>query len=166
MSDNDTAMAVSAAPATGGRASGSRPAGGGGGGGGSGGGGYGGGGGGGGGGYGGGGGGGYGGGGGGGYGGGGGGGYGGGGGGGNGAGEDERRGTRGGFGRKKVCRFCTEKSKPDYKDQAALKYFVTERGKIIPRRISGNCAKHQRQVATAIKRARGLALIPYNALVG
>jgi small subunit ribosomal protein S18 len=104
------------------------------------------------------------------YGGGGGGGYGGGGGGfgggGNGAGDDERRGTRGGFGRKKVCRFCTEKSKPDYKDQAALKYFVTERGKIIPRRISGNCAKHQRQVATAIKRARGLALIPYNALVG
>jgi small subunit ribosomal protein S18 len=163
MSDNDTAMAVSAAPAAGGRASGGRPAGGGGGGGG---GGYGGGsGGGGGGGYGGGGGGGYGGGGGGGggYGGGGGGGYGGG---GNGAGEDERRGTRGGFGRKKVCRFCTEKSKPDYKDQAALKYFVTERGKIIPRRISGNCAKHQRQVATAIKRARGLALIPYNALVG
>ena len=70
------------------------------------------------------------------------------------------------FRRKKVCRFCTEKSKPDYKDQAALKYFVTERGKIIPRRISGNCAKHQRQVATAIKRARGIALIPYNALVG
>ena len=87
-------------------------------------------------------------------------------GGGNGAGEDERRSPRGGFGRKKVCRFCAEKSKPDYKDQAALKYFVTERGKIIPRRISGNCAKHQRQVATAIKRARGLALIPYNALVG
>jgi len=86
--------------------------------------------------------------------------------GGNGAGEEERRGPRGGFGRKKVCRFCAEKSKPDYKDQATLKYFVTERGKIIPRRISGNCAKHQRQVATAIKRARGLALIPYNALVG
>ena len=170
MKDNPTAQAVSAAPAPGGRVSSGRPGGGGGGGGGSGGGGgYGGGGGGyggggGGGGSGGGGGGGYGGGGGGGgYGGGGGGGFGGG---GNGAGDDERRGTRGGFGRKKVCRFCTEKSKPDYKDQAALKYFVTERGKIIPRRISGNCAKHQRQVATAIKRARGLALIPYNALVG
>lgn len=169
MNGTDKAVAVSAAPAPSGRTSGGgRPAGGGGGGGGGyggGGGGYGGGGGGyggGGGGYGGGGGGGYGGGGGGGYGGGGGGGFGG----GNGAGEDERRGTRGGFGRKKVCRFCTEKSKPDYKDQAALKYFVTERGKIIPRRISGNCAKHQRQVATAIKRARGLALIPYNALVG
>ena len=172
MNETDTARAVSASPAPGGRPSSGRPGGGGGGTGG-GGGGYGGGGGGGGGGYGGGGGGGYGGGGGGGggYGGGGGGGYGGGGGGGfggggNGAGDDERRGTRGGFGRKKVCRFCTEKSKPDYKDQAALKYFVTERGKIIPRRISGNCAKHQRGVATDIKRARGLALIPYNALVG
>ena len=72
-----------------------------------------------------------------------------------------------GFGRKKVCRFCAEKNaKVDFKDQATLKYFVTERGKIIPRRISGNCAKHQREVAVAIKRARGLALIPYNALVG
>ena len=47
-----------------------------------------------------------------------------------------------------------------------LKYFVTERGKIIPRRISGNCAKHQREVAVAIKRARGIALLPYNAVVG
>jgi small subunit ribosomal protein S18 len=82
-------------------------------------------------------------------------------------GDEEKRGGRGGFGRKKVCRFCAEKgSHPDFKDQAMLKYFVTERGKIIPRRISGNCAKHQRQVAVAIKRARGLALIPYNALVG
>ncbi len=84
-----------------------------------------------------------------------------------GGGDDDKRGGRGGFGRKKVCRFCAEKgSHPDFKDQAMLKYFVTERGKIIPRRISGNCAKHQRQVAVAIKRARGLALIPYNALVG
>jgi len=81
-------------------------------------------------------------------------------------GDEEKRGGRGGFGRKKVCRFCAEKSHPDFKDQATLKYFVTERGKIIPRRISGCCAKHQRQVAVAIKRARGLALIPYNALVG
>ena len=88
-------------------------------------------------------------------------------GGGGGGGDEEKRGGRGGFGRKKVCRFCAEKgSHPDFKDQAMLKYFVTERGKIIPRRISGNCAKHQRQVAVAIKRARGLALIPYNALVG
>lgn len=82
-------------------------------------------------------------------------------------GDDEKRGGGRGFGRKKVCRFCAEKnSKVDFKDQATLKYFVTERGKIIPRRISGNCAKHQREVAVAIKRARGLALLPYNALVG
>src|SRR5215475_9871841 len=84
--------------------------------------------------------------------------------------DDEKRGGRGGaggFGRKKVCRFCAERAlKVDFKDQTTLKYFVTERGKIIPRRISGNCAKHQRQIAVAIKRARGLAMIPYNALVG
>ncbi|QRO00770.1 30S ribosomal protein S18 [Archangium violaceum] len=81
-------------------------------------------------------------------------------------GDDEKRGGRG-FGRKKVCRFCAEKNaKVDFKDQSTLKYFVTERGKIIPRRISGNCAKHQREIATAIKRARGLAMLPYNAMVG
>src|SRR6516162_848168 len=80
--------------------------------------------------------------------------------------DEEKRGGRS-FGRKKICRFCAEKNaKVDFKDQATLKYFVTERGKIIPRRISGNCARHQRQVAVAIKRARGLALIPYNALLG
>jgi small subunit ribosomal protein S18 len=50
--------------------------------------------------------------------------------------------------------------------RATLKYFVTERGKIIPRRISGNCARHQRQVAVAIKRARGVALIPYVVISG
>jgi small subunit ribosomal protein S18 len=83
-------------------------------------------------------------------------------------GDDDKRSARSGsFGRKKVCRFCAEKGiKVDFKDQATLKYFVTERGKIIPRRISGNCAKHQRQIAVAIKRARGLALIPYASLVG
>jgi small subunit ribosomal protein S18 len=82
-------------------------------------------------------------------------------------GDDEKRGGGRGFGRKKVCRFCAEKNaKVDFKDQATLKYFVTERGKIIPRRISGNCAKHQREIATAIKRARGLAMLPYNAMVG
>ena len=82
-------------------------------------------------------------------------------------GDEEKRGGGRGFGRKKVCRFCAEKNaKVDFKDQATLKYFVTERGKIIPRRISGNCAKHQREVAVAIKRARGLALLPYNAMVG
>ncbi|HXN40845.1 MAG TPA: 30S ribosomal protein S18, partial [Myxococcaceae bacterium] len=84
---------------------------------------------------------------------------------GNGMDEDKRGGR--GFGRKRVCRFCAEKnSKVDFKDQATLKYFVTERGKIIPRRISGNCAKHQRQMATAIKRARSLALIPYTVIAG
>ena len=82
-------------------------------------------------------------------------------------GDDEKRGGGRGFGRKKVCRFCAEKNaQVDFKDQATLKYFVTERGKIIPRRISGNCAKHQREVAVAIKRARGLAMLPYNAMVG
>jgi small subunit ribosomal protein S18 len=115
----------------------------------------------------------YGGGGGGGYGGGGGGGYGGGGGGGFGRGGDRDRGDRDdrggdegggrrGFGRRKVCRFCADKAlKVDYKDQGQMKYFLTERGKIIPRRISGNCAKHQREVATAIKRGRMLAILPY-----
>jgi small subunit ribosomal protein S18 len=75
-------------------------------------------------------------------------------------GEDGGRGR--GFGRRKVCRFCAEKAvQVDYKDQGQLKYFLTDRGKIIPRRISGNCAKHQRDVATGIKRARVLALLPY-----
>jgi small subunit ribosomal protein S18 len=80
-------------------------------------------------------------------------------------GRDEGgRGGRG-FGRRKVCRFCAEKAlKVDFKDANTLKYYVTERGKIIPRRISGNCAKHQRQVAVAIKRARMVALLPYTVL--
>ncbi|GAO04275.1 30S ribosomal protein S18 [Anaeromyxobacter sp. PSR-1] len=76
-------------------------------------------------------------------------------------GGDEGGGRRG-FGRRKVCRFCADKTlKVDYKDQGQMKYFLTERGKIIPRRISGNCAKHQREVATAIKRGRMLAILPY-----
>ena len=74
----------------------------------------------------------------------------------------EEMGGRRGFGRRRVCRFCADKTlKVDYKDQGQLKYFLTERGKIIPRRISGNCALHQREVATAIKRARMLAILPY-----
>src|SRR5512139_3113894 len=78
-----------------------------------------------------------------------------------GGGGDEGGGRRG-FGRRRVCRFCADKNlKVDYKDQGNLKYFLTERGKIIPRRISGNCAKHQREVATAIKRARMLSILPY-----
>jgi small subunit ribosomal protein S18 len=67
-----------------------------------------------------------------------------------------------GFGRRRYCRFCADKEmKVDYKDPSTLKYFITERGKIIPRRISGNCAKHQRQLTRALKRARILALIPF-----
>jgi len=79
---------------------------------------------------------------------------------------DEKRGGRG-FSRRRVCRFCADKNaKVDFKDQSTLKYFVTERGKIIPRRISGNCSKHQRAVAKSVKMSRGLALIPYIVLAG
>ena len=64
--------------------------------------------------------------------------------------------------RRKVCRFCVDsKLAIDYKDPNILRQFVTERGKIIPRRISGNCARHQRRVTRAIKQARLLALMPY-----
>lgn len=66
------------------------------------------------------------------------------------------------FHRRKVCRFCADTSIViDYKEPKTLKYFTTERGKIIPRRISGTCAKHQRQLTHAIKRARTIALMPY-----
>ncbi|HKM17862.1 MAG: 30S ribosomal protein S18 [Firmicutes bacterium] len=65
-------------------------------------------------------------------------------------------------GRKKVCAFCVDKiAQVDYKDVGRLRRYVTERGKIIPRRISGNCAIHQRQLTSAIKRARQMALMPY-----
>ncbi|MDR0540222.1 MAG: 30S ribosomal protein S18 [Spirochaetaceae bacterium] len=63
--------------------------------------------------------------------------------------------------KKKVCRFCNQKLKIDYKDPDTLRRFITERGKILPRRITGTCAKHQRVLAEAIKRARILALLPY-----
>ncbi len=64
--------------------------------------------------------------------------------------------------RKKVCSFCADKAeKINYKETAKLKKFISERGKILPRRISGNCAKHQRQLTIAIKRARYIALLPY-----
>ncbi len=64
--------------------------------------------------------------------------------------------------RRKVCRFCADKKTIiDYKDPKLLKYFITERGKIVPRRISGNCARHQREIAAAIKRARHIALLPF-----
>jgi len=64
--------------------------------------------------------------------------------------------------RRKVCKFCANSElEIDYKDGKSLKYFITERGKIIPRRITGTCAKHQRVLAKAIKRARTIALLPY-----
>ena len=64
--------------------------------------------------------------------------------------------------RKKVCAFCSDKSEfIDYKDINKLRKYVTERGKILPRRISGTCAKHQRELTSSIKRARNIALLPY-----
>lgn len=65
--------------------------------------------------------------------------------------------------RKKVCVFCADKTNAgiDYKDVNKLKRYVSERGKILPRRITGNCAKHQRALTVAIKRARHVALMPY-----
>jgi small subunit ribosomal protein S18 len=70
------------------------------------------------------------------------------------------------FQRRKVCKFCADKEVViDYKDVKLLRNFVTERGKIIPKRIYGTCARHQRQVTEAIKRARHLALLPYSGTV-
>ena len=81
-------------------------------------------------------------------------------------GEKRERGGRGGgkrgFSRKKVCRFCADKGlRIDYKDPYSLRYFITDRGRIVPRRISGTCAKHQRRVSQALKRARNVALMPF-----
>jgi len=73
-----------------------------------------------------------------------------------------RRPMRGRRPRRKVCNFCVDKMDHiDYKDVARLRKYLTERGKITPRRASGVCAKHQRQLAIAIKRARVMALLPY-----
>src|SRR5438552_9755271 len=91
---------------------------------------------------------------------------------GEGRGERGRGGPRGGkdgkgprkrtFARRKVCRFCADTNVAiDYKDPQTLKYFITDRGKVIPRRISGNCALHQRKVSVAIKRSRMIALMPF-----
>lgn len=67
------------------------------------------------------------------------------------------------FSRRKICRFCADKELViDYKEIKTLRNFVTERGKIIPQRIFGTCAKHQRQVSDAIKQARQIALLPYS----
>ena len=73
---------------------------------------------------------------------------------------DNRR--RGGMRRRKVCQFCAEKtSEIDYKDVETLKKYMTERGKILPKRLTGTCAMHQRELTKAIKRARIVALLPY-----
>ncbi|ADR18430.1 30S ribosomal protein S18 [Calditerrivibrio nitroreducens] len=66
------------------------------------------------------------------------------------------------FQKKKSCRFCTDKIEIDYKDSVLLRQFVTERGKILPRRLTGTCTKHQRRLATAIKTARIIALLPFS----
>ena len=69
---------------------------------------------------------------------------------------------RGGMRRKKVCQFCADKTEViDYKDVEKLRKYVTERGKILPKRITGTCSIHQRAVTTAVKRARIVALLPY-----
>ena len=71
-------------------------------------------------------------------------------------------GSGGGFHRKKVCRFCADTDFiMDYKDIRMMQSFVTEHGKIVPRRISGNCAQHQRKLTTAVKRARNIAIVGY-----
>lgn len=76
--------------------------------------------------------------------------------------ERRERPNRGRRAKKKICSFCVDKVEQiDYKDVARLRRYISERAKILPRRISGNCAKHQRQLTQAIKRARQIALLPY-----
>ncbi len=66
-------------------------------------------------------------------------------------------------GRRKVCSFCVDKVENlDYKDVAKLRRFISERGKILPRRVTGTCARHQRELTVAIKRARHIALLPFS----
>ncbi len=78
--------------------------------------------------------------------------------------RDKERGEKGYFFRKKVCKFCVEKLEGvDYKEVARLQKFITEKGKILPSRISGNCARHQRRLSKAIKFARVIALLPFTA---
>lgn len=79
-------------------------------------------------------------------------------------GGEGKAGSRGGIRRakRKICQFCVDKiSEIDYKDLMKIRKYLSEKGKILPRRISGCCAKHQRQLTTAIKRARHIALLPY-----
>lgn len=81
--------------------------------------------------------------------------------------REERRSFRGmrpRRSRRRVCRFCVDKATyVDYKDTAKLRNYINERGKILPRRVSGNCAKHQRMLTEAVKRSRMVALLPYTA---
>ncbi len=65
--------------------------------------------------------------------------------------------------RRKVCAFCVDKANVDYKDASKLRKYMSDRGKILPRRMTGTCAHHQRQLTEAIKRARHIALLPYTA---
>lgn len=74
----------------------------------------------------------------------------------------ERPANRGRKGRRKVCSFCVDKIESiDYKDVARLRRFMSERAKILPRRVTGTCARHQRELTVAIKRARQIALLPF-----
>ena len=76
--------------------------------------------------------------------------------------ERSERPSRGRKGRRKVCSFCVDKIDTiDYKDVARLRRFVSERAKILPRRVTGTCARHQRELTVAIKRARQIALMPF-----
>ncbi len=78
--------------------------------------------------------------------------------------ENKRKGFSGGMHRKKVCQFCADKTAViDYKDVETLKKYISERGKILPRRITGTCSMHQRDITKAIKRARTVALLPFDA---
>ena len=76
--------------------------------------------------------------------------------------RDGDKGGKGGFTRRKLCRFCGDEALTiDYKNTQMIRSFVTERGKLIPRRINGNCSRHQRTVALAVRRARMIALVPF-----
>ncbi len=81
--------------------------------------------------------------------------------------DGDDRGGKKGFGRKKVCRFCSDlEYVMDYKDVRMMQSFVSEHGKIVPRRVSGNCATHQRKLTMAVKRARNLAMVGYVSMGG
>jgi len=79
------------------------------------------------------------------------------------AGREDRDAKKRPVGRRKMCKFCGDETiKIDYKDAGLLKYFITDRGKLVPRSISGNCAKHQREISTAVNRARMIAIMPFS----